>query len=94
MEPGPAADPVVALNNILQSNPGGNIRSELNWTMTQEGPNNQAVHHAIANLRNVTLGSGQGVSKGLAKRAAAEQALAYLNEHGIPERQGVPQPEL
>ncbi|KAI9447728.1 hypothetical protein H4582DRAFT_2068326 [Lactarius indigo] len=85
-----AADPVVALNNLLQSNTGGNIRHELSWTMTQEGPNNQAVHRAIANLRGVTLGSGQGLSKGLAKRAAAEQALDYLADHGIPERQGEP----
>jgi len=30
------------------------------------------------------MGEGEGNSKGLAKRAAAEMALAYLKENGIP----------
>jgi hypothetical protein len=47
-------DPVVALNNLLQHSPEGNITSEFNWKMSQTGPNNQAVHHAIAKCRYKT----------------------------------------
>ena len=35
-------------------------------------------------VQSVTLGAGKGVSKGRAKRAAAEMALMYLNENGTP----------
>ena len=38
----------------------------------------------FALVRGVTLGSGQGITKGRAKRAAAEQALNYLHVNGLP----------
>ncbi|KAI9467312.1 hypothetical protein BJY52DRAFT_62176 [Lactarius psammicola] len=80
-------DYVVALNNWLQSTDEGNVRPELDWNMTQDGPNNQATHNAVAIFRGVTLGKGQGLSKGLAKRDAAEKALTYLRQNSLPPRQ-------
>ncbi|KAH8982427.1 hypothetical protein EDB92DRAFT_1952318 [Lactarius akahatsu] len=84
---GTFADHVVAFNNRLQKSPEGNVAAELTWELVQDGPNNQATHTATAIFRGVTLGSGQGLSKGLAKRAAAKQAVLYLDEHGLPENQ-------
>jgi len=52
--------------------------------MSQEGPNNQALHTATAMFRSVSLGEGKGPSRGWAKRAAAEMAIAYLAANGIP----------
>ncbi|KAH9062260.1 hypothetical protein EDB87DRAFT_332385 [Lactarius vividus] len=84
-----AAEPdyVVEFNNRLQKSPEGNVAAELTWAMIQDGPNNNAIHTATAIFRGVTLGSGKGLSKGLAKRAAAKQAVPYLDEHGLPEKQ-------
>ncbi|KAF8270954.1 hypothetical protein EI94DRAFT_1698454 [Lactarius quietus] len=82
------ADHIVALNNWLQSTPEGNVTRELSWVFAQTGPNNQAVHHATAKLRDVSLGVGQGVAKNRAKGEAAEQALKYLQENGLPPATG------
>ena len=85
--------------------PEGFMIHELRWVMTQQGPNNQSVHHAVAEsechhditlstlarglslmiVRGVSLGEGTGVSKGHAKSVAAERALDYLNQNGLPE---------
>ncbi|KAH9002428.1 hypothetical protein EDB86DRAFT_307815 [Lactarius hatsudake] len=81
-----SADYVVEFNNRLQQSHEGNVAAELIWKMIQDGPNNKAIHTATAMFRGVTLGSGQGLSKGLAKRAAAKQAVLYLDEYGLPER--------
>lgn len=82
-----AVDYVVDLNNWLQSSPEGDVAAGLTWAMTQEGQNHKAVHHAVAKFRGVNIGEGQGTSKGIAKRAAAEQALIYLNQNPLPQRQ-------
>ncbi|KAN0128589.1 hypothetical protein V8E53_013634 [Lactarius tabidus] len=80
-------DPVVALNNLLQRSSEGNVTRDFTWVMAQTGPSNQAIHHATAKLRGFELGVGEGVSKGRAKMAAAEQALDYLKENSLPQQQ-------
>ena len=45
---GTLADHTIDLNNWLQRTPEGNIAHELTWEMVQEGPNNDAIHHATA----------------------------------------------
>jgi hypothetical protein len=35
-------------------------------------------------VRNVVIGKGEGISIGLAKKAAATQGLQYLRTYGIP----------
>ena len=44
-------DYVVELNNKLQGHPGGSVAAGLTWVMTQDGPNNNATHNAVANCR-------------------------------------------
>jgi ribosomal protein S12 methylthiotransferase accessory factor YcaO len=39
--------------------------------------------NTTASVRRVAIGSGQGVSKSAAKRAAATKALEYFHENGI-----------
>ncbi|KAN0136184.1 hypothetical protein V8E53_006044 [Lactarius tabidus] len=73
-------DPVRDLNNYLQSYPGGNLSSQLSWVTTHDGPQHQVTHYATANFQRQAIGSGRGVSKGLAKAAAAIQALQYLQQ--------------
>jgi len=76
---------VVTLNNFLQAHPSGNLVSNLSWTVTQEGPNNQATHTATLMFRGVIVGRGSGTSKSRAKEAAAVQAVQYFREIGVPE---------
>jgi len=78
------------LNNYLQWSlaPHGNVARSLNWSMTQNSPNNQTVYTATAMLYGVSLGEGKGPSRGWAKRAAAEMALSYLAQNGIPDPHG------
>jgi len=40
--------------------------------------------NATALVRGVTVGTGIGTAKPLAKRGAAVQALQYFKAHGIP----------
>ncbi|KAI0273156.1 hypothetical protein BGY98DRAFT_999099 [Russula aff. rugulosa BPL654] len=46
--------------------------------MTQEGPDNQKIHHATAKLHGRIVGNGSGFSMSIAKHTAAAQALQYL----------------
>lgn len=77
-------NPIADLNNFLQSHSAGNLAHYFSWRITQEGPNHQAVHHATAIYRGVPVGEGKGVAIGLAKRAAAMQALNYFLKNGVP----------
>ncbi len=45
------ADPVILLNNKLQGSSEGNVAPQLIWELTQQGPNNRAVHTAIAKCK-------------------------------------------
>jgi len=77
------ADPVRDLNNALQGYPTGNLTPQLSWEERVEGPNHQVTHFATAKFRGVDVGRGRGVSKGVAKREAAIQALQNLKAAGI-----------
>ena len=41
----------------------------------------------FATVRGVNLGVGQGLAKNRARSVAAEQALHYLTENGLPQQQ-------
>ena len=41
----------------------------------------------FALVRGDTLGMGHGISKGMAKRMAAKQALIRLRQNGLPQPQ-------
>ena len=42
--------------------------------------------HVFDTVRGVSLGVGQGISKGRAKMEAATKALGYLEENGFPQQ--------
>jgi len=74
---------IAALNNYLQGHSSGNLAPFLTWTLVQEGPSHQTVHTAIAKFCDVVVGQGKGASRGLAKSAAAMEALRYFRERGF-----------
>ncbi|KAF8270942.1 hypothetical protein EI94DRAFT_1797546 [Lactarius quietus] len=79
------SDPVQELNNFLQQvQKPTNLTQFLQYRNEQVGPNNQAVHHGTYLFRGVVVGTGAGTAIGLAKRAAATQALQYFQTHEIP----------
>ncbi|KAI0248820.1 hypothetical protein BJV78DRAFT_1284475 [Lactifluus subvellereus] len=78
-------DPVRDLNNYLQEiQKPTTLVPFLRFSSVQQGPNHQAVHVGTYTFRDVVIGTGEGISKGIARNAAATQGLQYLHTHGIP----------
>ncbi|VDB88764.1 unnamed protein product [Peniophora sp. CBMAI 1063] len=68
-------DYIMLLNNNL-----GRTRQlqGFQWQLTQNGPPNAPVHHAIALLNGQVIGHSEGKSRNAAKRRAAFFALVHL----------------
>ncbi|KAI0306877.1 hypothetical protein B0F90DRAFT_1813737 [Multifurca ochricompacta] len=80
------ADPVRDLNNYLQEvQQPNNLAPLLPLQPSKRGRiTRQSMKSPIFVLRNVVVGKGNGTAIGLAKRAAATQALRYFYANGIP----------
>ncbi|KAI0065869.1 hypothetical protein BV25DRAFT_1602236 [Artomyces pyxidatus] len=63
------------LNNYLQATRQAHL---LTWRFEQTGPNNAALHTALALLNGQPIGTGTGVTRNIAKAAASHDALLKL----------------
>ncbi|KAH8994351.1 hypothetical protein EDB86DRAFT_2829850 [Lactarius hatsudake] len=80
---------VAALNDLLRRHPSGNLAPSLTWAMEQH-PDGQSSHVAILMFRGDTVSKGEDASRMRAIQAAAQRALAYFRENGVPDPKDYP----